>query len=375
MANAFTRFLNGGRNGIVTGGVSGFLGGVVQGLTNPKGVVADWRHASKLFLPNYYRLAPRTKYMFYVRFEIEKSVLDSTTFGNKHADEIGYLIKSTDLPKYKFDTVTKNQYNRKHVIYKNFAYEPLTMTFRDDSQGIMNALWAIYMGTYVQDRHNPDSAFSKTNLRAEGDPRTAFRYGLDKQGKSADFFTSVSIYTMSRRRFLGYTLINPKITTWQHGAVDYTASEFNEMTMNLEYESVVYSSGEVGVDTPKGFATLYYDNVPSPLTVAGGGVSNLFGEGGVLDGIESIFGDVAGGSAFSSPGSFLSTAIKAVNTAKNIGNLSSASIKGEVVNILSSPSTVSGIVNTVGGVVGAAFPKNSGTNTNTPAVQRNLTGN
>jgi hypothetical protein len=249
------------------------------------------------------------------------------------------------------------------------------MIFRDDSHGIMNALWAIYMGTYVQDRHNPDKAFSKTNLRAEGDPRTAFRYGLDKQGKSADFFKSISIYTMSRRRFLGYTLVNPKVTSWQHGGVDYSATDFNEMTMNIEYESVVYSSGEVGKDSPKGFATLYYDNVPSPLTVAGGGVSNLFGQGGVLDGIESIFGDVAGGSAFGSTGGFLSTAIKAVNTAKNIGNLSSASIKGEVINILSSPSTVSGIVNTVGGVVGAAFPKNSGTNTNTPAVQKNLTGN
>lgn len=356
MANAFTRFLK----------------GVGDGLLTPKGGLADWRHASKLFLPNYYRLSPRTKFMFYVRFEIRKSVLTSTTFTNKHTDEIGYLIKSTDLPKYKFDTVTKNQYNRKHIIYKNFQYEPIAMTFRDDSHGIMNAMWALYMGTYVQDRLNPEKAFFKTNLRHAGSVADSYRYGLDKQGRNDDFFESISIYTMSRRRFIGYKLINPKITNWQHGGVDYTANEFNEMTMNVEYESVVYESGNVASDTPKGFATLYYDNVPSPLTVAGGGVGNVFGEGGVLDGLEQVFGDVAGGSAFSSPGAFLSTAIKGINTAKNIGRVSGASIGQELLGLATNPRVVGGIVNTVGGIAGTVFSKSDSANATTPATQKKL---
>jgi len=246
------------------------------------------------------------------------------------------------------------------------------MTFRDDSHGIMNALWALYMGTYVQDRLNPEKAFFKTNLRPTGSVVDSYRYGLDKIGKNDDFFESISIYTMSRRRFIGYKLINPKITNWQHGGGDYTASEFNEMTMNLEYESVAYESGNVGIDNPKGFATLYYDSVPSPLTVAGGGVANVFGEGGVLDGLESVFGDIAGGSALSSPAGFLSTAIKAVNTAKNIGRISGDSLRREALGLVTSPAAISGIVNTVGGVVGAAFPKNNTTNSTTPATQKKL---
>jgi hypothetical protein len=141
---------------------------------------------------------------------------------------------------------------------------------------------------------------------------------------------------------------------------------------------VVYSSGEVKVDNPKGFATLYYDNAPSPLTVAGGGVANLFGEGGVLDGVESIFGDIAGGSAFDSPGGFLNTTIKALNTAKNVSRLSNqpggilGALKGEAINVLSSPAGIKGIVNTVGGVVGAAFPRNNGTTSTTEATQKTL---
>ena len=246
------------------------------------------------------------------------------------------------------------------------------MKFHDDSAGVINALWALYMGTYVQDRFNPEAAFSKTNLQATGTPFEGYRYGLDKQGKSEDFFKSITIYTMSRRRFLGYTLIKPKITSWQHGDAGYSANEFNETTMNIEYESVVYSSGSVARNTPKGFANLYYDNTPSPLTVAGGGVGNLLGEGGVLDGLESIFGDVSKGSAFGSVGGFLGTAIAAVNTAKNIGKLSGASLRAEAIGLLSSPATIGGIINTVGGTLGSVFPRNNGGNSDTQATQRSI---
>lgn len=354
MANRFTRFLT----------------GVGSGLVNPKGVMGDWRHASRLFVDNTYRLSPRTKFLFYVRFEIRKEVLSSTTFNVRHSDEVGYLIKSTDLPKFKFDTVTKNQYNRKKIVYKNFQYEPISMVFRDDSAGIMNAMWALYMSTYVQDRLNPVAAFTKTNLASSGDPRINFRYGLDKEGRNLDFFESITIYTMSRRRFLGYKLINPKIINWQHGGVDYSASETNEYSMNVEYESIVYQAGNVGRDSPKGFATLYYDNTPSPLTVAGGGVANLFGDGGVLDGLESVFGAVADGTAFGSVGGFIGTAIQAVNTARNASRLSGRSIGQEVIGALAT--NPAGIVNRVGGLVNTAFPRNSISDQTTPATQRRI---
>ncbi len=156
--------------------------------------------------------------------------------------------------------------------------------------------------------------------------------------------------------------------------MDYSAGEFNETSMSIEYESVSYSSGNVTRNNPKGFANLYYDNVPSPLSVAGGGVATLVGEGGVLDGLEQVFGDISGGEAFGSVGGFLGTAIKAVNTYQNFKGLSKESLKQEAVNILSNPATIRGTINTVGGIVGAAFPKNSGTNTSTSATQRNLLG-
>ena len=357
MANYFTRFLN----------------GAAQGLLTPKGNMSNYSHATKLFIDGNMRLAPRTKFNYYVRFEIDKAAIKAPSFSNKHHEEIGLLVKTAEIPKYNFDSVVKNQYNRKKIVYKNFNYEPVNITLHDDNAGIVNALWAIYYGYYITDRLNPVSAYNDNKYRTTKTPLDNFRYGMDNN-ISVPFFKSVSIYTMSRKRFLGYTLINPRIKSWNHGSVDYAANETLESTMTLEYEAVKYSAGNVSRNNPKGFATLHYDSLPSPLSVAGGGVSTLTGPGGVLDGLESIFGDLANGSTFESFGGFLGTAIKTVNTYKNLQGLSKDGLKQEAINILSNPANVATAVSTVGGVVGAVFPKSSTNTESTQALPKSVLG-
>jgi hypothetical protein len=348
MANKFTRFLT----------------GVQEGLLNPKGQQANWQHATRLFIDDTMRLAPRTKFMFYVRFELNKQAIRAPSFTNNHQEEVGLLVKTAELPKFSFDSVVKNQYNRKKIVYKQINYDPINLTLHDDNAGIVNALWAIYYGYYIGDRQNPTAAYNENKYRPTKTPLDNFRYGMDND-ITEPFFKSVSIYTMSRRRFLGYTLVNPRIKNWNHGSVDYSAGEFLESTMSLEYEAVRYSAGTVSYNNPKGFANLHYDTVPSPLSVAGGGVSTLTGEGGVLDGLEQIFGDIGSGAAFDSFGGFLGTAIKSINTYKNIQGLSKQGLKNEAINILSNPANIATAVSTVGGVVGAVFPKSPSTSVET----------
>lgn len=351
MANKFTRFLK----------------QALTGATNPKGMVGNWQHATRLFIDDTYRLMPRSKFLYYVRFELDKTALKSLTFSNKHADEVGYLVKTADFPKYSIESEIKNQYNRKKIVYKSINYDPVNITFHDDSQGIINAMWALYYGYYFADRNLPDAAYSSTLYRNSEDPRNAFRYGLDNN-KTVDFFKSISLYTMSKRRFNGYTLVNPRIKSWQHDSGDYDTSEFMTHQMSLEYEAVKYSSGLVSFGNPKGFATLHYDTTPSPLTVAGGGVANLLGDGGVLDGLEQIFGNVSDGTAFGSIGGFLNTAILARNTIENGKRLTGKSILQEGVKILSSPEATRGVVSTVTGIVGAVLPRSGNSRSNTETV-------
>jgi hypothetical protein len=348
MANKFTRFLT----------------GVQEGVLNPKGQQANWRHATRLFIDDTMRLMPRSKYMFYVRFELNKHAIRAPAFTNNHQEEVGLLVKSADLPKFSFDSVVKNQYNRKKIVYKNMNYDPVNLSLHDDSAGIVNALWAVYYGYYNNDRHNPAAAFEANHLRPTKTPKDNFRFGMDSD-VTEPFFKSVSIYTMSRRRFLGYTLVNPRIKSWNHGSVAYSEGDFLESQMTLEYEAVRYSAGTVTYGNPKGFANLHYDTVPSPISVAGGGVATLTGEGGVLDGLEQIFGDIGSGATFESFGGFLGTAIKSINTYKNIKGLTKDQLKGEAINILSNPQNILTAASTVGGVVGAIFPKSASTTTGT----------
>lgn len=359
MANKFTRYL------------TSFASGLASGLTNPKGIMSDYRHGRRLFVDNTMRLAPRQKFQFYVNFELDKRAVRSTQFLDKHSQEVGFLVKTADLPKYTFESITKNQYNRKKIVYKQINYDPVNISFHDDSAGIVNALWSLYYGYYIKDRHNPLAAYAETKYRPTKTPSDNFRYGLDNQ-IGPGFFKTISLFTMSRRRFLGYTLVNPRIKSWSHSQGDYAVSEAMEHTMTLEYEAVIYSGGRVSRNSPKGFATLHYDNLPSPLTIAGGGISRLTGEGGVLDGLEQIFGDVASGNAFASPGNFLSTAIKAVNTYKQGGKLNSARLGAEAFSILSSPAGIAAGASVIGGIAGAVFPKQNPANEPTAATQRPL---
>ena len=133
MANYFTRFLT----------------GAAEGLLNPKGQQANWRHATRLFIDNTMRLTPRSKFLFYVRFDLNKAAIKAPAFTNNHQEEVGLLVKTAELPKFNFDTVTKNQYNRKKIIYTKINYDPINLTLHDDSAGVVNALWAIYYDTIL----------------------------------------------------------------------------------------------------------------------------------------------------------------------------------------------------------------------------------
>jgi hypothetical protein len=349
--------------------LNGLLTGVANGILNPRGITSDYRHATRLFVDDTFRLSPRTKFLFYARFEIDDKVSKSPTFTNKHADEVGYLIKSTDLPKYSFDTVTKNQYNKKKILYTKVNYEPLNLTFHDDSAGIMNALWALYFGYYIKDRMNAPLAFEGPVYRPKDSPQDGFRFGLDTD-QSVPFFKSITLYTMSRRRFLGYTLVRPRIKSWTHGSMDSTENTFNENQMSLEYETVFYTGGNVTFGNPKGFATLHYDTLPSSLSIGGGGVASLLGAGGVLDGLESVFGNIQDGTAFDSPAGFLNTVAGAINTVNNLSNLSAAGLAQEGLGVLAG--SAGAIGSQIAGGINAAFPGSSGGGGGTTALAKNF---
>ena len=352
--------------------LNGFLNNVFQGALNPGGNLKDYQHASRLFVDDGMRLAPKTKFLYHCVFELsDEAQKVIPQLDQRHKQEINMLVKSVDLPKFSIQTATKNMYNRKKNLQTSIEYDPVNITFHDDNMGLTTTLMEAYYRFYFRDgNHRGEGVNPPYNPRNTygNSIQQNYRYGLDNDHKTP-FFNKITIYQMARHEYLGYTLVNPMITGLTHDQMDSADNNTpSQNQISIAYEAVFYSRGPVGENSPKGFATAHYDKTPSPLTIGGGGTSSLFGGGGVLGGISDVLGDIAGGQ-FN-----LGTALTAFNTFKNAKSLTKEGLREEGFNILKGAITNIGKEN-VGGLSNINIPKSSGnggsasvTNTNGGAV-------
>ena len=351
-----------------------FLNNLAQGALNPKGNLGDFAHASRLYVDDAFKYAPKVKFLYHVAFNINpeaSAIIPQLT--SKHNNTINMLVKSVDLPKYDITTETKHAYNRKRVLQKRIDYSPCNITFHDDNFGLTTAMWEAYYRYYYKDGNYAsvdqagapqanNSAYNRANVY--GTSNQQYRYGFDNDS-FAPFFNSIIVYQMSRKRYTAFTLVNPIIQSWQHDTMDQATSEVVQSTMSVMFETVFYSRGPVTEEAaPKGFATEHYDKTPSPLTLGGGGTSSLFGQGGVAAGAADVFGDITSGQAFSSPGALLGTVLKGANTVRNAKSLSSEGLRQEGFGIIKGALGDIG-ANNVGGVANSVFPKSGATDLTT----------
>jgi len=241
----------------------------------------DARHANQIYAQNNFAFTPKTKHMYHVSFIPNSEVNEkgeTNTF--KFQKEIGVLVKSADLPSFRASVENKQQYNRKKNVQTRVDYQDCRIAFHDDNTGVTRALLEEYYRYYFVDAN-------KVSNGVAYDARDKYKkkvpsYGLDNK-KRMPFFKSITIYQLARRDWVAYTLVNPLLTSWDHGNVASSGSEFNENTISVAYEAVHYSSGNVANDTPAGFAdqSVGYDVTPSPLgyldnaMIPGGGEKGL----------------------------------------------------------------------------------------------------
>jgi hypothetical protein len=123
------------------------------------------------------------------------------------------------------------------------------------------------------------------------------------------------------------TLVNPVIGSFSHDNLDQAdGTGVMNNTMQILYETVIYKSGIVNKNNVPGFATINYDNSPSPLTILGGGTNSIFGPGGVVDGIGSVIRNVQSGN-------ILGAILGASNTYNNAKKIKKSAVKEELKGI------------------------------------------
>ena len=241
----------------------------------------DFRHASKIFLPNSQSNAPKVKFLFHVYFEINEQAYKPPT-----GDNFGILVKSVKLPSFKFDTEIMNQYNRKRIIQTKIKYDPIEVVFHDDNQSQMTAMWnAYYQYNYADSVNQTDvlgvakagvgakyQARNIYNPSIEGDDNYGYRGGSTQEdGTKIPFFKDITVFGFWQQNFLAYTLINPIITSFAHDTYDYAeGGGVMSNTMTLDYETVTYNTGKMDAASPELFVTGFannanYDRTESPL--------------------------------------------------------------------------------------------------------------
>ena len=215
-------------------------------------------------------------------------------------------------------------------------YEPVNITFHDDHADTVNAFWKKYYEYHIADSvsMNSDLQISATkdslydSIDTKGDGNRMNKYGLDTPAaRGRPYLKGIEIFVLHKKRFTSMTLVNPVIGSFSHDNLDAAdGGGVLQNTMNIFYETVIYKAGIINRNNVPGFATVHYDNEPSPLSVLGGGTNSIFGPGGVVDGIGSVIRNVQ-------TGNILGAILGASNTYNNAKKIKKRDVKEELKGI------------------------------------------
>ena len=307
--------------------INNFLKGFQDGLPGMK----DYQHASRLYLDDNFKLLPKQKFLFHVVFNTDETLFVDGFNANERF-ELNMLVKAIDLPKYNMSMEEKIQYNKKMYAATRIAYDPVNITFHDDHADTVNAFWKKYYEYNIADPVGMNNDLTISNTKDDYydgvDQRATTKFGLDTpKEKRKPYLKGIDIFVLHKQRFTSMSLVNPVIGSFAHDNLDQAdGAGILSNTMQILYETVIYGSGIVNRNEIPGFATIHYDNSPSPLTVLGGGTNSIFGPGGVVDGVGSVIRNVQSGN-------ILGAILSASNTYNNAKKIKKADVKEELKGI------------------------------------------
>ena len=127
------------------------------------------------------------------------------------------VAKSCELPRFSVETQVVNVYNHKTIVQTKMNYEPITMTFYDQTNDVAESLiWAFVKGQF------DTSDASKANSIAP----MVVTIKMKNLSGDADATDKV------------YTLTNAFITDAQHDTLDYSTSDPIVWTITVRYEDL-----------------------------------------------------------------------------------------------------------------------------------------
>lgn len=251
-----------------------------------------------------YRNQPRFPFEYYININLNNVGTARTYiqqfFNNPNYAQIMPLVKSVEMPSMKIETSALNQYNRKRISQTKIAYDPLKFVFHDVADGKTLKFWEMYyryyfgdgtepgknsaknsqqqnqsysfeqfvrnitptinpnilnLGTSVKNLfQSPANPYSNSPTNDVGDKSALqnivsntldnhkFGFNLPQVGNIRNLIQSIDIYQVHGGRFNQVTLVNPRISSFQHDTLNYAIGDKTlELTMTMEYEYAYYT--------------------------------------------------------------------------------------------------------------------------------------
>jgi len=177
----------------------------LQGFQDNLPGMKDFRHASRLYVDDTYKLMPKQKFLFHVVFQLNNN-LHLDKFSNQELYELNMLVKRCDLPRYGMNIEEKIQYNKKMYAATRIQYDPINITFHDDHADTVNAFWKKYYEYHIADsvgitNDNMINQMKDDYYDSIGD-RPINKYGMDVPMKrKKPFLKQIDIFVLHKQRF------------------------------------------------------------------------------------------------------------------------------------------------------------------------------
>lgn len=316
----------------------------------------SYEHATKLFIADTFRLAPKQSFLYYVCINISQNAISSllSTFGGDSISsqglieqyQTGILAKRVDLPRFNIDTKTYNAYNRKNIVTNRINYDALTITFHDDAADIVTSFWNDYYTYYFRDSDYNNELYS---LPHKYQQRYRSGWGYTPRLKSLiPFLNNIQIFSLHNKRFTEYQLINPTITNWRHGELSSeNGTGIVESSMTIQYETVKYKTGYINITEMPGFGTINYDNYPSPISKS---VTNIYTDAGIIGAIAGGAKDLARPDGDGSGRGLTGNLLDAYRTITNLKNVNFKSVASVALGQVGSQ-VLNQVINSIPGAI------------------------
>lgn len=226
--------------------------GLLGGGTEQKFLVRDFRNAARL-APGVN--PPRQKFQGYVNFILNRE-LYFQLYGDREQNEfrtqISSLVRTADLPSVVFQTETKNAFNKKKIVNTGVTYNPVSMTVFDTVGNEWLTTLMKYFSYHFMDPRNQqigdDRDIKGFDPREGGRENIGSSFGKQSGGSfnsndagynlnpSAQFFERIDYILYHGNRAVQYSIINPMMSEFKPGSIDYSSSDVQEFTFTFDYE-------------------------------------------------------------------------------------------------------------------------------------------